>query len=115
MSDRRDVGARGRGRFKDQREAEQSLHEGDCEVCQSVDQEVIPQGRGWDWGPPVQGEVEGEEAPCEGTGGVVCPEDGQRRERGGKSGHGRLVGGGGASYANGRQVSPVFAVRIPWG
>ena len=65
-----DVGARGRGSLEDQGEAGQSIHEGDCEVCQSVNREVVSERGGGDWGVPVWGEVEGlgEEAPREGQG-----------------------------------------------
>ena len=111
----RDVGAWGRGSFEDQGEGRKSSNEGDSEVCQGVDRKVVSWGRGWDQGAPVQGEVEGGEATLVGTGGVVYPKDEQRGERGGEVGCGRVVGGGGARYANGRQVSPIFTVGVHWG
>ena len=73
----RNVGARRWGSIEDQREAGQSFQEGDSEVCQSVVREVASEGRGGDWGGPVQREVEGGEASCEGPGRVSSPEDGQ--------------------------------------
>ena len=56
---------------------------------------MVSEGRGGDWGAPVQGEVEGGKAPFKGSGRVVCPEDGQGGEGEGKTGRGRIVGGGG--------------------
>ena len=49
------------GNLEDQGEGRQALHEGGCEVSQSVDREMISRWRGWDWGTAVQGEVEGGE------------------------------------------------------